>query len=191
MSIRKITSNFDTKVFSPNENILVKLFNHITKEEGIYSLSGNGKLKKLAYGPYQYSIHKISENKRYCIWVRQNIDEFRDLWWSKIDFSNPTRITNANPQQSEYKWGTVKVVKWTNYEGKENEGLLYLPENYDSTKKYPTLVQFYETHSNDAYVYRTPGLSSAMADIITFVSNGYIVFTPDPFYNRYAWKKLL
>ena len=179
MSIRKITSNFDTKVFSPNENILVKLFNHITKEEGIYSLNENGKLKKLTYGPYQYSIHKISENKKYCIWVRQNIDEFRDLWWSKIDFSNPTRITNANPQQSEYKWGTVKVVKWTNYEGKENEGLLYLPENYDSTKKYPTLVQFYETHSNDAYVYRTPGLSSAMADIITFVSNGYIVFTPD------------
>lgn len=43
-------------------------------------------------------------------------------------------MTNANPQQADYKWGTVKLIKWTNYENKENKGVLYLPEDYDPQK---------------------------------------------------------
>ena len=90
-------------------------------DEGIYSLDMKGRLKKLAEGPYIYAIHRFSDNQKYCIWNRQNMSEFRDLWWSKADFSDPIRITNVNPQQSEYKWGTAKLVEWTNYENKPNK----------------------------------------------------------------------
>ena len=93
------------------------------------------------------------------------MSEFRDLWWSKADFSDPIRITNANPQQSEYKWGTAKLVEWTNYENKPNKGILYLPEDYDPQKEYPVLVQFYETHSGGLNTYHAPMLSSAMCDV--------------------------
>ncbi|MCS2303015.1 hypothetical protein NXX23_12030 [Bacteroides ovatus] len=86
-------------------------------------------------GNYVYTIHRFSDNHEYCVWNRQNVSEFRDLWWSKSDFSNPVKVTNANPQQADYKWGTVKLIKWTNYENKENKGLLYLPEDYDPQKR--------------------------------------------------------
>ena len=115
-SIRKMTSNIDKEVFNPDETIIVSVWDENTMDEGIYSLDMKGRLKKLAEGPYIYSIHRFSDNQKYCIWNRQNVSEFRDLWWSKSDFSDPIRITNANPQQSEYKWGTAKLVEWTNYE---------------------------------------------------------------------------
>ena len=178
-SIRKMTSNIDKEVFNPDETVIVSVWDENTMDEGIYSLDMKGRLKKLAEGPYIYSIHRFSDNQKYCIWNRQNISEFRDLWWSKSDFSDPIRITNANPQQSEYKWGTAKLVEWTNYENKPNKGILYLPEDYDAKKEYPVLVQFYETHSGGLNTYHAPMLSSAMADVMYFVSNGYIVFMPD------------
>ena len=178
-SIRKMTSNIDKEVFNPDETIIVSVWDENTMDEGIYSLDMKGRLKKLAEGPYIYSIHRFSDNQKYCIWNRQNVSEFRDLWWSKSDFSDPIRITNANPQQSEYKWGTAKLVEWTNYENKPNKGILYLPEDYDAKKEYPVLVQFYETHSGGLNTYHAPMLSSAMADVMYFVSNGYIVFMPD------------
>lgn len=178
-SIRKITSNIDKEVFDTDETLLVSLFDEKTMDMGVYQLDMKGNLKKLMEGPYMYSIHRISDNRKYCIWNRQNMTESRDLWWSKSDFSNPVRITNANPQQNDYLWGTAKVISWTNYENKENKGLLFLPENYDPKKEYPVLVQFYETHSGGLNTYHAPALSSAMADVIYFVSNGYIVFMPD------------
>lgn len=177
--IRKKTSNMDKEVFEADEKVLVSLWDKETEDEGLYMLDMKGRLKKLVEGSYIYTIHRFADNHKYCIWNRQNISEFRDLWWSKSDFSNPIRITNANPQQSEYKWGTAKLVEWTNYENKPNKGILYLPEDYAPQKEYPVLVQFYETHSSGLNVHHAPMLSSAMADVMYFVSNGYIVFMPD------------
>lgn len=178
-SIRKMTSNIDKDVFQKDETVMVRLWDKDTMDQGVYQLDMKGRLKKLMEGPYVYTMHRFSDNRKYCVWNRQNITEFRDLWWSKADFSNPVRVTNANPQQEDYKWGTVKLVKWTNYENKENKGLLYLPEDYDPQKEYPVLVQFYETHSGELNIYHAPLLSSALGDPVYFASNGYIVFMPD------------
>ena len=171
-SIRKMTSNIDKDVFQKDETVIVSLWDKNTMDEGVYQLDMKGRLKKLMEGPYTYNIYRFSDNHK-------NITEFRDLWWSKADFSNPVRVTNVNPQQADYKWGTVKLVKWTNYENKENKGLLYLPEDYDPQKEYPVLVQFYETHSGELNIYHAPLLSSALGDPVYFASNGYIVFMPD------------
>lgn len=178
-SIRKMSSNIDKDIFQKDETVIVSLWDNNTMDEGIYQLDMKGRLKKLTEGPYMYTIHRFSENHKYCVWNRQNVSEFRDLWWSKADFSNPVRVTNANPQQADYKWGTVKLIKWNNYENKENKGLLYLPEDYDPQKEYPVLVQFYETHSGELNTYHAPLLSSALGDPVYFASNGYIVFMPD------------
>lgn len=178
-SIRKMTSNIDKDVFQKDEKVIVSLWDKDTMDEGVYQLDMKGRLRKLMEGNYVYTIHRFSDNHEYCVWNRQNVSEFRDLWWSKSDFSNSVKVTNANPQQADYKWGTVKLIKWTNYENKENKGVLYLPEDYDPQKEYPVLVQFYETHSGGLNTYHAPMLSSAMGDVMYFVSNGYIVFMPD------------
>lgn len=178
-SIRMLKADYDPETFNLKGDNLVETFDEGTKDCGIYVLGNSGRMRKLIEGPWLLRVLKMSDNRKYCIFHRQSYTDFRDLWWSKMDFAHPVKVTDANPQQKEYNWGTAKLVKWTNYEGKPNEGLLYLPENYNPEKKYPVLVQFYETHTGELNVYHAPALSSAMADIPTFVSNGYIVFMPD------------
>lgn len=179
MSIRMLRANFDPETLDLNADNLVEVYHADTKDEGVYVLTAAGKMRKLMEGPYALRVLKISDNQKYCIFNRQSYTEFRDLWWSAMDFSHPVRLTEANPQQQEYNWGTVKLINWINYEDKPNAGLLYLPEDYDPSRRYPVLVQFYETHTGELNIYHSPTLSMAMADIPTFVSNGYVVFMPD------------
>jgi dipeptidyl aminopeptidase/acylaminoacyl peptidase len=67
--------------------------------------------------------------------------------------------------------GDVRIVKWTAKDGSKLEGILTLPANYDSTKKYPFLVlphggpEANDTLDFDAFARLTAGL-------------GYIVLQP-------------
>lgn len=178
-SIRKMTSNLDKEYFARDEKIMVVLYDEKTLDQSVATLDMKGNLKIHASGPYTYQIHQFSDNEQCIIWSKQNIREFRDLWWSRADFSQAVKITDVNPQQKDYLWGDVRIVEWTNYANKPNRGLLYTPENYDPKKEYPVLVQFYETHTGEKNVYYAPSLSRAMADVTYMMSNGYVVFMPD------------
>ena len=114
--------------------------------------------------------------------TKQNYYEDRDLWITDPSFRKMRKVTDVNPQRADYKWGTVQQVEWTNYDGKVNQGLLYLPDDYDKNKSYPTIVAFYETHTPEMHLHPVPGLSHAMIDVPTYVSKGYIVFQPDVYF---------
>ena len=179
--IRKVVSNIEVELFRPSDRVAVTVFDTETLDTGLALLSlKDGSLRPLADGPYNYSVLRYSDNRRFCLWQRQNVAEDRDLWWSTADdFSDSIRVTRANPQQAEYRWGTVRTVEWTNYAGRRNRGLLYLPEGYTPEEECPVIVQFYETHTETKNVYPTPMLSSAMAEVMYLVSRGYVVFMPD------------
>lgn len=177
--LRLMKANYDVEILNNKKNILLQTVNTETLDQGIYVLTPSRKIEKLMEGPYGLYINQLSEDGRYCMFTRQSYSEFREIWWSKCDFGHPKQITETNPQQKNYHWGSVKLVEWTNFEGKRNRGLLYLPDGYDPGKPYPTIVNFYETHTEGLHVYPLPALSSAMINTITYVSNGYVVFMPD------------
>ena len=177
--LRILKSDYDSKRIDPKRNMLLETVNTETLDQGVYEWSPSRKLRKLMEGPYALSFRALSQDRKYCVFIRQSYSEFRDIWWSKTDFVNPVKITEANPQQKDYHWGSVKLVEWVNYEGKRNRGLLYLPDDYDSSKTYPVIVNFYETHTGELHVSPIPTLSSAMINTVTYVSNGYVVFMPD------------
>ena len=177
--LRILKSDYDSKRIDPKRNMLLETVNTETLDQGVYEWSPSQKLRKLMEGPYALNFRAVSQDKKYCMFIRQSYSEFRDIWWSKTDFVNPVKITEANPQQKDYRWGSVKLVEWVNYEGKRNRGLLYLPDDYDSSKTYPVIVNFYETHTGELHISPLPTLSSAMINTVTYVSNGYVVFMPD------------
>jgi len=179
VALRLLNANYETRWINPGQNILLHTLNRETLDQGVYILTPAAKMKKLMEEAYDLYFHQLSDGGKYCLFTRQNYTDFRDLWWSKSDFTRPVRVTDVNPQRENYLWGSVELVEWTNFDGKRNRGLLYLPENYDSSKRYPVIVNFYETHSGDLHTYPLPALSSAMINVITYVSNGYVVFMPD------------
>ena len=179
ISLRLLKANREMRWINLKQDILLHGLDRETLGQGVYVLTPSRNIKKLMSGAYDLYFNQQSEDGKFYLFTRQSYTEFRELWWSKSDFTRPVRITNTNPQQEDYLWGSVQLVEWTNFEGKPNRGLLYLPENYDSTKRYPVIVNFYETHTGDLHNYQLPSLSSAMINTVTYVSNGYVVFTPD------------
>lgn len=70
-------------------------------------------------------------------------------------------------------------MKWTTPKGYAAEGILYKPEDFDPNKKYPIIAYFYETHTEGLYNYHEPAPTPSRLMISYFVSNGYLVFSPD------------
>ncbi|MFT4023859.1 MAG: prolyl oligopeptidase family serine peptidase, partial [Flavihumibacter sp.] len=87
--------------------------------------------------------------------------------------------SSLNPQQAGYNWFTVELKHWPTLAGQTNEGLLYKPENFDPTKKYPVILYFYERDADTRYRYIEPMPVRASVNIAYYTSNGYIVFDPD------------
>ncbi|MCX6209481.1 MAG: prolyl oligopeptidase family serine peptidase [Bacteroidetes bacterium] len=101
---------------------------------------------------------------------------------SNIEWNAGNYLCVTNLQQHQYLWGAAELFKWKAYSGKLTEGVLYKPENFDSTKKYPMIVYFYERLSNTLHNYIPPAPTASRLNISYFVSNGYVVFVPDIWY---------
>ena len=122
--------------------------------------------------------------------------EGKSLSFTMGDFHNPMdlyvsrtgaakdaeKLTDINPQQDDYLWGDVQMVHWNAYDGTPLKGLLFTPENLDTTRSYPMMIYFYEKNSETLYNYRAPAPSRSIINIPMYVSNGYVVFVPDIVY---------
>ncbi|MDR1674990.1 MAG: prolyl oligopeptidase family serine peptidase, partial [Tannerella sp.] len=75
-----------------------------------------------------------------------------------------------------------ELVYWKSKDGFDLEGILYKPEDFDSTKTYPLLIYFYERHADELYRYFAPGPSRSVINISFYCSRGYLVFTPNIHY---------
>ena len=73
-------------------------------------------------------------------------------------------------------------MKWISLDGREVEGLLYKPDNFDPAKKYPMIVNFYEKSSAELFRHKIPEPGRSTIDYHYYTSNGYLIFNPDVYY---------
>ena len=166
-------------------SLLLSAFNRSTKYDGFYtkpSLTA-GSPDLLITGPYAFSNPLKARKANAYILSRMNVKESPDLYYS-TDLKQLAKVSSINPQQDEYNWLTAELVKWKMFDGKEAEGLLFKPENFDPKKKYPVIFYFYEKNADGLYNYRTPAPSASTINIAWFVSNGYLVFDPNIYYRN-------
>ncbi len=177
--LRYIKTDKDS-IHIPN-NILLNVRNEETTFEGFYSLDINSdnSLNELIMVDYGFTEPIKSKQSNKIIWQRYSYYEFPDLWVSNLDFSNPLKISNANPQQTKYLWGTVELFKWKDSSGVEQKGLVYKPENFDPNKQYPMIVYFYEKYTHRIHAHYIPNPSRSVINFPLYNSNGYVIFIPD------------
>ena len=162
-------------------------FNNVTKERGFAMkdiTKKKAKLQKMVEGPYNFANLAVSAGKKgdALIYTRGNFEDGNNVWMTRDNFKTQQQMSDINPQQRDYNWGTVELVSWTSEDGKPLEGLLFKPENFDPAKKYPVMIYFYEKNSETLYNSRVPAPSASTVNIPYFVSNEYIVFVPDLVY---------
>ncbi len=171
----------DEEYLRSDAEILLEAFSNTDKSSGFsrVKLSGGKAPEKLFMGPFDFSTPVKSRDTEMMILTRSNFRECPDLFTTDRSMSKLDRISNVNPQQSEYSWGSVELITWIAADGLPIEGLLYKPEDFDPKKKYPLLSYFYERNSDNLNRYYPPSPPSSSINISLYVSNGYVVFVPD------------
>jgi len=156
-------------------------FNDSTKQTGFYSASIHLKVEPeaLIRGPYFYELPVKARDKNVLFYRRGSFVDYPDLWVTDPAFHNPRQLSDANPRSADYFWGKPRLVHWTSFKGEKLDGILYVPENFSTAKKYPMLVYFYEKSSSELYRHMIPAPSRSTINIPWCVSNGYVVFVPD------------
>jgi dipeptidyl aminopeptidase/acylaminoacyl peptidase len=157
-----------------------------TKLKQTYPLTMQGYFKAKNSPVFGYL--KGSYDRSYNVAVVTNIDTttVTDAAGkaTKYEIKGATQLSDINQQQKNYNWFTVELHKWKMLDGKMSEGLLFKPENFDSTKKYPVIFYFYERNADTRFNYRSPAPSASTINIPWFTSNGYLVFDPNIYYKN-------
>jgi dipeptidyl aminopeptidase/acylaminoacyl peptidase len=169
-------------VYFDLKNTFVKGFNRTTKGTHFFELkehAGHIDFNETAYYNAEVYSLKRSKNVSRITLRKMTAIDYPNLFIVDANFMISKQVSNANPQQSEYNWTTVELVKWKSYEGIELEGLLYKPENYDTAKDYPLLVYFYELYSHELHTHYTPRPTASIVFPTEYASADYFVFIPD------------
>lgn len=150
-----------------------------TKVGGLYRLPANRhQPEPLLSGDAIFSkLMRVGQSNQY-VYTRESFSEFPDLWLSDKDFQQQRRLSDANPQQAGYQWGSQQLIAYTTADGQTLQGLLAKPENFDPSRKYPLMVYIYERFSDNLNRYIAPAPSQNI-NVMRYVSNGYLVLRPD------------
>lgn len=180
---RYVNTDPEKRFIEPKDVLLLSAFDKKTKKNGYYTLKQKGRnpLEKKALREFTFSDLNKAKNTDIFAYQRSNFATSPNLYVTK-DFQMEQQLTDINPQMRDYNWGTAEMFSWKSFTGVPLQGILYKPENFDPTKKYPVMIYFYEKHSDELFRYFTPAPSRSTVNIPFFVSRGYIVFTPDIHY---------
>ncbi len=163
--------------------VTLSAFGDLTKKAGFYRLA-NGQLTDVVYDDASFSVPVKATKADRFLFTRQTFADFPDLRVSGEDLDQSTKISDANPQQAEYRWGHRILFDFTDRDGHKLQGMLALPDDYKPGEKRPMLVNFYEKNSQNLNRYPTPSLLTGMGSSpIEGVSRGYIMMIPDVYYH--------
>lgn len=164
--------------------VLLRTFDHRTKGSGYSELTtDNLKLTTRLMGDFSVSptVWKAREAGQY-LFTKQTFREYPDLHLADGTFKTVRKLSDANPQQRDYRWGTAELVKWRAGDGTLLEGLLFKPDDFDPAKQYPMMVYFYEKNAENLHTHVAPIPVSTNNNYTYYTSNGYLVFVPDIVY---------
>lgn len=159
------------------EPMLFSAYGQWTKKAGFFKLDGST-LTELVYGDKSFGRARKVKNADLFMYTMETFQDFPDYYISNGTFTNPEKVTDANPWQSEYRWGHSILFDYTNNDGVRLQGWLGIPEDYRQGQRLPMLVNFYEKNSQNLHRYPRPVYRSG-PNFAGYVSNGYLVMQPD------------
>ena len=173
----------DATTISGAKPLLLSTVNDDTKASGYYRtmLTGTAAPEKLIMLDKSVGPPTKAKNADVVFFTEQRFEEFPNLWVSDTNFSAPQKVTDANPQQSQFVWGKAENIDYINADGKVLKAMLIKPDNFDPSKKYPLMVYIYEELTQGLHSYRAPNVGTSI-NVTRYVSNGYVVLQPDIIY---------
>lgn len=179
--------------FTSHSELLLSAYSLETKYNGFYKATITKPIdpKVLTFGPFRYCAERIMSgvDNPYSFapikvgdtgnWIvgRTTSSEAPNYFLTN-DFKYFQPLTDLRPQRA-YNWLSEELINWTTTDGRLSQGILYKPENFDPSKKYPMIIYFRQQYSNGMYNCPVPDYSRGLINIPYYVSRGYLVFLPD------------
>ncbi|MEK0431001.1 MAG: hypothetical protein RL139_805, partial [Gemmatimonadota bacterium] len=132
LTFRVVDLDDDRRAIDPAQPLLLRTFDNVTKQAGFYRdrVGATALPARIVMAPKSWPVLVKARKAEQYLVARADYREYPDLWTGPA-LDAVTRISNAMPEQAQYRWGDVELVKWTNADGVPMEGLLYTPEGFD------------------------------------------------------------
>ncbi len=184
LRLRYVRTETDTRDrwIDTSHPLLLQAENLKTWDTGFFRLALDGsEPRQLAMGHKYFSAPVKAKDADVYLLTGQTFSEFPDLLVTDSSFKEMRKVSSANPQQAQINWGASEVLPYKNADGVALTAAFYKPENFDPKKKYPLMVYIYEKLTDRVNRYVPPAPSHSI-NISYYVSNGYLVLTPDIVY---------
>ncbi len=166
--------------------MVLSTYGEWTKKAGFSTLTPDGVLTPIVYEDAAFNTPVKATKADVYLVRRETFTEFPDLRVANgiAQFASAKKISNVNPQQSEYLWGHRQLIDFKDKDGHRLQALLTLPDDYKPGEKRPMLVNFYEKNSQNLHRYAPPSFVTGMGSMPTqAVSDGYITLVPDVYFH--------
>lgn len=179
MTFRVLRLDREKQFFEDEEQLLLSAFHNMEKHYGFYAcVVGRSGIKKLLEEKKKFRFLAKAKKANVLMYTRESFKEFPDIWVSDLKFGSPKKISNTNPQITEFTWGSAELVEWDSMDGIPLQGVLIKPGNYEPGKRYPVIVYFYRFFSQRLYEFNQMVVNHR-PNFPFYTSNGYVIFLPD------------
>ena len=159
--------------------VRLSAFGEWTKKSGYSELVPSGTIAPLIWADKSIGAPMAAKNADRMVFVQQTFNEYPNYWVADKKFGSPKQVTDAQPEIfKDYAWGKKQLIEYKNSKGQRLQATLTLPAGYESGKKYPMLVYFYELMSDTHHNFSFP-VYDDRPHMSTYSSNGYLVLQPD------------
>ena len=182
MTFRVVNLDREGRFLDPTQPVVLRAVDSLTKASGFYRdrIGVEAAPERIVMGDRGYGAPQKARDAEQYLFTQSTYREFPDLW-TGTSLASGTKISNVNPQDTQYPRGTVEMVSWLNTDGTPLRGLLYKPENFDASRQWPMVVYFYEKLTDGLHGYVAPSGRNTVNPMV-YNALGYVVFEPDIVY---------
>lgn len=137
-----------------------------------------GKPHVITPGVGNYGGVSFSRDGGAMAFIHQTPQSAPDVHVTSTKKFEPRKLTDVNKDFPKLRVGKTEVISWKSKDGKEVEGLLTYPVNYEEGKRVPLILNI---HGGPAGVF-TQGFTAASATypLQAFAQEGYAILRPNP-----------
>ncbi len=110
--------------------------------------------------------------------VYQSCESAPEIHIASVKTFEPRKLTDINSNIPKLPMAKTEILRWKSKDGKEIEGLLTYPVNYEKGRKYPLILNI---HGGPAGVFtQSYTASGSIYPIQAFAQQGYAILRPNP-----------
>lgn len=161
-------------------NRILSAFNLYNGNSGYYILTSDKEVIPFIMDKGNSGRLLKANNNEAIIFERERFDNPPAIIFKKDKNTKEKLLFQSNIHHTNYQWGFSEMIHYNTETGKELNGALFYPADYESTKKYPMIVWVYETVSRSLHQYINPSMKNSLGfNIANLTSKGYFVLLAD------------